>query len=320
MAKDDFDSFSGRRDDNFWSSNSNFRQGFNQRQNLVDNNQKNSGNPFNSDVDPRPGKKMNNFGVMDKNEVNKNREAAKQQQRKAQSPPSPFEKEKKRSVKKTSQKKGRFPGGMEDWMITYSDTVTLILTFFVVMFSIMTFDQKKLEAVKESIDLELLKKKETNAIEVLLKELEQIIRKYDFQQNISISRDDFGVKLEFSSQSFYESGSAQIKEEMKPVLNSIAEMLSTLEFKDYIVEIEGHTDDVPINTLQYPSNWELSVHRATNVVHFFIINGINPLRMKAAGYADSKPKLPNKDANGVPIPSNREVNRRIVINIQRGNV
>ncbi|HEX2981919.1 MAG TPA: flagellar motor protein MotB [Ignavibacteriales bacterium] len=205
----------------------------------------------------------------------------------------------------------------EDWMVTYSDTITLLLTFFVMLFALSTLDQKKYEALKEGIDQQLLKKQEDSHIDILVKELDLIIKKYNLQKDMTVTPAKNGVKLEFSSHSFYESGSAKIKDEMLPVLSNIADMLKSFSFKDYLVEVEGHTDDVPINTPFYPSNWELSVGRATNVVRYFQDLGIDPYRMKAAGYADSRPKVPNKDENGIPIPQNREANRRVTVFIER---
>ncbi|MBT5495044.1 MAG: OmpA family protein [Alphaproteobacteria bacterium] len=77
------------------------------------------------------------------------------------------------------------------------------------------------------------------------------------------------------------------------------------------MDVEGHTDDVPIRTARFPSNWELSASRASSVVRYFIEQGIKPSRLKAAGYADTKPKLPNKDIFDEGIPENREKNRRV---------
>ncbi len=217
---------------------------------------------------------------------------------------------------KTAKRKGH-EAINEDWMTTYSDTITLLLTFFVMLFALSTLDQKKYEVLKEGIDRQLLKKQESSQIDILVQELDLIIKKYNLENNMTVTTAKNGVKLEFSSHSFYESGSAKIKEDMLPVLSNISDMLKSFNFKDYLVEVEGHTDDVPINTPFFPSNWELSVSRATNVVRYFIDQGINSDRLKAAGYADSRPKVPNRDANGVPIPQNREANRRVTVYIQR---
>ncbi len=83
----------------------------------------------------------------------------------------------------------------------------------------------------------------------------------------------------------------------------------------YAVDVEGHTDDAPISTPKFPSNWELSTARATIVVRFLINAGIEPEFLKASGYADVKPKLPNRDLFGEAIPENRKKNRRITLRL-----
>jgi len=77
----------------------------------------------------------------------------------------------------------------------------------------------------------------------------------------------------------------------------------------------GHTDDAPINTPRFPSNWELSTARATGVVRFLISADVQPERLKAAGYADVRPKFRNRELFGEPIPENRTKNRRISIRL-----
>lgn len=79
--------------------------------------------------------------------------------------------------------------------------------------------------------------------------------------------------------------------------------------------LKGTLDNVPINTPVYPSNWELSVARASGVVKYFIQEGIEPERIKASGYADTKPIVPHVDETGNDIVENRALNRRIVIRI-----
>ena len=81
----------------------------------------------------------------------------------------------------------------------------------------------------------------------------------------------------------------------------------------YSVLVEGHTDDQPIASRIFPSNWELSAARAARVVRFFIDSGVSPDRLKAAGLADTQPEAPNTTSEGVPIPENRARNRRVAI-------
>jgi len=93
--------------------------------------------------------------------------------------------------------------------------------------------------------------------------------------------------------------------------------LRSNRFKDYQITVEGHTDDTPISTARFPSNWELSTARASAVVHFFLDQGIPALKLRAAGYADTFPKAPNRDVNGIAIPQNQSQNRRVVIKLER---
>ena len=83
------------------------------------------------------------------------------------------------------------------------------------------------------------------------------------------------------------------------------------------IEVEGHSDDTPIRTKQFPSNWELSAARASRVVRFFIEEKMASFRFQAIGFAETKPKVPNRDAEGKPIKQNQMTNRRIELHVER---
>jgi flagellar motor protein MotB len=123
--------------------------------------------------------------------------------------------------------------------------------------------------------------------------------------------------VNMSSATFFPSGSATISADGQGVLADVAQRLKSDELKDYLITVEGHTDDAPISTAQFPSNWELSTARASAVVHFFLDQGISATKLRAAGYADTFPKLPNRDAQGHPIPENQAQNRRVVIKLEK---
>jgi chemotaxis protein MotB len=97
-------------------------------------------------------------------------------------------------------------------------------------------------------------------------------------------------------------GCAELKPEIYPILDKLYEML-----KDLPNPVEGHTDSIPISTEKFPSNWELSTARASSIVRYFIAKGINPERLKASGYADTKPIASNA------APKGRAQNRRVEI-------
>ena len=123
--------------------------------------------------------------------------------------------------------------------------------------------------------------------------------------------------VEMSSATFFASGSATLSKAGEAVLQDVAARLKSDELRDYLITVEGHTDDAPIATLQFPSNWELSTARASAVVHFFLDQGIPARKLRAAGYADTFPKAPNRDAAGNPIPGNQAQNRRVVIKLEK---
>ena len=123
--------------------------------------------------------------------------------------------------------------------------------------------------------------------------------------------------LEISSAAFFDSGSAALSQAGESILRDVTVDLKSDKLKDYEITVEGHTDDTPINTARFPSNWELSTARASAVVHYFLDEGIPALKLRAAGYADTFPRAPNRDANGNAIPENQTQNRRVVIKMEK---
>jgi chemotaxis protein MotB len=123
--------------------------------------------------------------------------------------------------------------------------------------------------------------------------------------------------LEISSATLFDRGSATLRESGKVFLQSATADLRSDSFKDYEITVGGHTDDAPINTVQFASNWEPSTARAAAVVDYLLDQGISARRLRAAGYADTFPIAPNCDAGGNPIPENQAKNRRVVIKLEK---
>jgi len=123
--------------------------------------------------------------------------------------------------------------------------------------------------------------------------------------------------LEMSSSAFFGSGSASLSEGGKSILRHVAVDLQADRYAGYEIVVEGHTDDTPISTPQFSSNWELSTARAAAVVHFLLDQGIPAQKLRASGYADTFPKVPNRDADGNAIPENQAQNRRVVIELEK---
>jgi chemotaxis protein MotB len=152
--------------------------------------------------------------------------------------------------------------------------------------------------------------------EGILKERKQLNQVSDQLENalgafidvnlVSIKRNDYWIELEMNSEMLFLSGEAQLSKKAQPVLNKIAEVINALP---NAINVEGHTDDKPINTLKFPSNWDLSSARATSVVQEFVKEGINPSRLSAIGYGEFHPIADNKLEEG------RFKNRRVTLTL-----
>ncbi|MCI5048867.1 MAG: OmpA family protein [Rickettsiales bacterium] len=206
----------------------------------------------------------------------------------------------------------------DEWLITYADAVTLILCFFILMFSVSKPDPDAFKKLAESMQAAGFESEENlEPHDMLAEEMEILIESSTLEETMSVEQTDKGVTLELSSGAFYHGGSAKFSREAIPILKQVAQVLADFDFDAYEIQVDGHTDDVPIKSNKFPSNWELSAARAANIVRFFIAYGITPEIMRAAGYAETRPKVPNKDANGNGIPRNRELNRRIIVRVER---
>jgi chemotaxis protein MotB len=157
-------------------------------------------------------------------------------------------------------------------------------------------------------------KVETPLAEIKI-DLDSLLLEERNQGLVGIVLDKNGIVLSFNSSSLYNSGEAILLPSGERIITKVTQALNALGYYQFRVDVEGHTDNVPINTPRFPSNWELSVARASEVVKFFIREGVDADRLKASGYADTKPVLPHVDEFGRDIVENRAANRRIVIRI-----
>lgn len=121
---------------------------------------------------------------------------------------------------------------------------------------------------------------------------------------IAVNNTEDKIEIEIKSEMLFASGEARLKSEVIPVLSNMATIMSTFNNR---IQVEGFTDNQPIKTLAFPSNWELSAARAASVVHLLMRKGIDPIRMSATGYAEFRPVADNSTREG------RQQNRRVMI-------
>lgn len=228
----------------------------------------------------------------------------------------------------------------DEWLGTYSDCVTLLMTFFVLLYSMSTVDSEKVRAISEAFSAMSGKSADSilqydmyegsqpvlggeSKVEDLLEQSEETDKKqmYDkvkeyLEENqldtvIDVAKDENGISLQIKDSVLFESGKADLINGSKSVLDKIDELISSIPNP---IIIEGHTDNVPINNSIYSDNWDLSASRASNVLRYFTgTKGEDPTRFSVSGYGEYKPKVDNSTDD------NRAQNRRVNIIIVSNN-
>lgn len=228
-------------------------------------------------------------------------------------------------------------------MITYGDMVTLLLCFFILLFSFSTIDAEKWRELVESMkqigvsvedlrgdspmpnfpakvgkdepfpedslepeSLDDIQTEEPDEFDELYKKIKDYIQKNGLDTEIELSQNESGILMRFKEHVLFDSGKAEIKKNALPILEDIYGVLHASEKDIQMIRIEGHTDNVPIKTSHYPTNWELSTARAVNVLRYFIeVKDLSPSKVSAVGYGEYHPIRKNDT------DKNRARNRRV---------
>lgn len=228
------------------------------------------------------------------------------------------------------------PEEISSWTVTFADLVTLLLTFFILLYSMSKIDVEKYLSLAESLrkshrtessiekgtiiseehDLEV--SNITSVNDVLNKKLEEILKninififQHKLQNMVKAYIDERGVVINISDSILFKAGDDNLTLESRTILNYLMELFQTFP---YPILIEGHTDNTPISTLRFPSNWELSTHRSCNVIKYFISKGISPNRLSGEGFGEYRPIANNNTESG------RTMNRRVEIVFKRSGI
>jgi chemotaxis protein MotB len=205
-------------------------------------------------------------------------------------------------------------GGEEGWLISYADMMTLLVGFFVILLSFSSVDQEEFEQAKQSITKEFGGQYEIPFGDEADR-LKEALKKQGVGDQVSIKTHESGIDIAFQGTTFFESGSADLKKEAQNLFNAITPEIKNSK-ENFDIIIEGHTDDVPlVGGGAIRNNFELSSIRACRVLDVFVVFGFNSKNMTAVGYGESRPVVPNRDANGIAIPTNQAQNRRVVIKL-----
>ncbi|WP_334158380.1 flagellar motor protein MotD [Oryzomicrobium sp.] len=230
---------------------------------------------------------------------------------------------------------------LERWLVSYADFITLLFAFFVVMYAISSVNEGKYRVLSDSLvsafrNVQIVgagqmqvvttpnaavkqivvqqdpksearrqaqREKMRNVAQDIFRVLAPLVR----QGKVRLVETDKGVTIEIADSVLFSPGQAQLETTSVQALRMVGEVLAPTEFP---IVIEGHTDNVPIRTSQYPSNWELSAVRATTVLRLFVDAGVSPQRLTAIGYGEHRPVESNDSLEG------RARNRRVSILIE----
>jgi len=237
----------------------------------------------------------------------------------------------------------------ESWLLPYSDLMTLMLALFIVLYGMSTVDALKFQEMSEAFKSVLtggtsvldqnamisnnrtslseietpktnenglmtkkneLKRQEQQNLESLKKQLDTYIKENGLTDDLETKLNQSQLMITISDKALFASGEAVVKPEARQLAKAISNMLQ--QFPDYEVIVSGHTDNVPISTYEFPSNWDLSSVRALNFMKILLLNtNLDPKKFSAIGYGEYHPVASNDTAAG------RAQNRRVEVSIIR---
>ncbi|MCC0627889.1 MULTISPECIES: flagellar motor protein MotB [unclassified Clostridioides] len=213
----------------------------------------------------------------------------------------------------------------ERWLLTYSDLITLLMIFFVIMYSMSNVDAEKYKQLSQSLNsafggsagvieggnskiepgsdnLDSLQNVEFKKVG---EEIQKYLNENDMANSVSLKVQDRGLVIRLKDTILFDTGKSIVKDNSRDKIIQIGKMLN--EMNSYM-RVEGHTDNMSIKNSEFKSNWDLSVMRATNVVQLLIDNaGISPDKLSAVGYGEFRPIAENSSEEG------RSKNRRVDI-------
>jgi chemotaxis protein MotB len=222
----------------------------------------------------------------------------------------------------------------ERWLISYADFITLLFAFFVVMYAISSVNEGKVKVLSESLGdafgketpgrgeasrpsafsmPELVRKRrlealrrEKEAMTRLAQELKSTLGPLVKEGKVRVSQSLLGVSVEINASVLFDPGQATLTAESEQALAAVAQLLKD---DPHLLQVEGHTDQVPISNALFASNWELSAVRAASVVRLFIERGVAENRLTVLGHGANVPVASNEQ------PEGRARNRRVAVTI-----
>ncbi len=230
---------------------------------------------------------------------------------------------------------------LERWLVSYADFITLLFAFFVVMYALSSLNTSKYKALAESLKAsfnyeptsqnypkprsasmgtapvqiaprkpeiapseEMERQQARATMKAIATSVQEALEKMVKEGKVQVTETARGISIEINASVLFDTAKSDLHKESVEALSAVAKVLAN---DDHQIQVEGHTDNLAINSLVFPSNWELSGARAGSVIRLFEANGVSGSRMVAIGYADQRPVAANETEEG------RSKNRRVNI-------
>ena len=233
------------------------------------------------------------------------------------------------------------------WLVSYADFITLLFAFFVVMYSLSSINEGKYRVLSDSLinafrnvtvdvpgdpvaappqivapvnptaptaasraaeaESQARRQTEVKRMTSMAEDIRRVLEPLTRDGQVRVTEGARGITVEINASVLFAPGDATLGTSAVAALRAVAQVLAGAEFP---ITVEGHTDNLPISTVRFPSNWELSAVRASSVVRLFIDAGVRGDRLTAAGYGDQRPLTDNRNEEG------RARNRRVSILIE----
>ncbi len=230
---------------------------------------------------------------------------------------------------------------LDRWLVSYADFITLLFAFFVVMYSMSSINEGKYRVLSDTMvaafktppksiepiqigkepktiikedkvlqkikPIELLQKKqdlENKEMAIIADRVTDSLKPLIKKGLVNVNQNKLWVEVELNNSLLFDIGSADLESESRGVIAKLAKILAPLPNQ---IDVEGHTDNIPIRNEIYPTNWELSAARSASLVRALSRRGVKPSRLTAIGYGQYRPKVSNKTYQG------RQTNRRVAV-------
>ncbi len=247
-------------------------------------------------------------------------------------------------LKKRKQKNDEHVDNHERWLVSYADFITLLFAFFIVMYAVSSVNEGKYrvlssslvsafkndnlsnhtppqstefspisvqksnqtDSIKQIDNLGSLKKKKQEKMKSMAKNILHALEPLVKDGQVRVTQSSLGITVEINASVLFSPGQAKLANNSSLTLQAVAHVIKGHEHE---IHVEGHTDNLPIQTENFPSNWELSSARASSVIRLFIENGVEAHRLTAIGYGENRPIENNETPDG------RKRNRRVTVMI-----